>query len=50
MSEFFKTAQNLFPYTQRLRRDFHMHPELGYQEVRTAGIVAHELGSTWVWK
>ncbi len=45
MSEFFKTAQDLFPYTQRLRRDFHMHPELGYQEVRTAGIVAHELSS-----
>ncbi len=45
MSEFFKTAHDLFPYTQRLRRDFHMHPELGYQEVRTAGIVAHELSS-----
>ncbi|MEZ4581750.1 MAG: hypothetical protein R3A10_08955 [Caldilineaceae bacterium] len=29
------------------RRDFHMHPELGFQEVRTAGIVAehlHDLG------
>ena len=25
------------------RRDFHMHPELGYQEVRTAGIVADHL-------
>ncbi len=25
------------------RRDFHRHPELGYQEVRTAGIVAGEL-------
>ena len=23
-----------------LRRDFHMHPELGFEEVRTAGIVA----------
>ncbi|MEZ5066448.1 MAG: amidohydrolase [bacterium] len=31
----------------RLRRDFHRHPELGYQEVRTSGIVAtrmRELG------
>jgi len=31
----------------RLRRDFHRHPELGYREVRTAGIVAarvRELG------
>jgi amidohydrolase len=26
-----------------LRRDFHQHPELGFKEIRTAGIVAHEL-------
>jgi amidohydrolase len=26
------------------RRDFHQHPELGFQEVRTAGIVAQTLG------
>lgn len=26
-----------------LRRDFHEHPELGYEEVRTAGIVAERL-------
>jgi amidohydrolase len=26
-----------------LRRDLHMHPELGFQEVRTAGIVAERL-------
>jgi amidohydrolase len=25
------------------RRDFHAHPELGYQEIRTAGIVAEHL-------
>lgn len=25
------------------RRDFHMHPELGFEEFRTAGIVAEEL-------
>jgi amidohydrolase len=25
------------------RRDFHMHPELGFEEVRTSGIVASEL-------
>ncbi|GAB4488481.1 MAG: amidohydrolase [Anaerolineales bacterium] len=36
-------AQALFPYTQILRRDFHMHPELGFQERRTSGIIAHEL-------
>jgi amidohydrolase len=45
MSQFFRLAQEFFPYSQRLRRDFHMHPELGYQEVRTAGIVAKELTS-----
>ncbi|HXD09761.1 MAG TPA: amidohydrolase, partial [Anaerolineales bacterium] len=33
----------LFPYTQALRRDFHIHPELGFTEVRTGGIVAKEL-------
>lgn len=38
-------AQTLFPYTRDLRRDFHMHPELGHQEIRTAGIVARELQS-----
>jgi amidohydrolase len=27
----------------KLRRDFHMHPELGFEEVRTAGIIADRL-------
>ncbi len=36
-------AEQLFPYTQDMRRDFHIHPELGFQEIRTAGIVAQEL-------
>jgi len=45
MPDFLKEAQSLFEYTQTLRRDFHMHPELGYQEVRTAGIVAKELNA-----
>lgn len=36
-------AKELFPYTQRMRRDFHSHPELGFHEFRTAGIVAQEL-------
>ncbi|RPH60019.1 MAG: amidohydrolase, partial [Chloroflexi bacterium] len=30
-------------YTRALRRDFHLHPELGFKEIRTAGIVAKEL-------
>src|SRR5512139_506296 len=41
--DFLKEAEDLFEYTQALRRDFHRHPELGFQEVRTAGIVAGEL-------
>jgi amidohydrolase len=43
MHDFLTEAQELFEYTRSLRRDFHMHPELGFQEVRTAGIVAKEL-------
>jgi amidohydrolase len=43
MPDFLNEAQALFEYTQTLRRDLHMHPELGFHEVRTAGIVAKEL-------
>ncbi|MFN8411907.1 MAG: amidohydrolase [Anaerolineales bacterium] len=43
MSDFLEQAQELFPYTQAMRRDFHMNPELGFHEVRTSGIVAKEL-------
>jgi len=43
MTDFLKQAQELFPYTQSLRRDFHMHAELGFREIRTGGIVAKEL-------
>lgn len=43
MIDLLKEAQEHFDYTQALRRDFHKHPELGFQEVRTAGIVAKEL-------
>lgn len=38
-------AQELFEYAQKLRRDFHAHPELGFQEVRTAAIVAEQLNA-----
>ncbi len=40
-------AQDLQPQLINWRRDFHAHPELGFQETRTAGIVAehlHDLG------
>lgn len=43
MADFYAEAQQHFEYTQSLRRDFHAHPELGYREVRTAGIVTKEL-------
>ena len=43
MDEYLREAQDLFEFTRTLRRDFHRHPELGFQEVRTAGIVAREL-------
>ncbi|MGD0612320.1 MAG: amidohydrolase [Anaerolineales bacterium] len=43
MYDFLAEAQELFEYTRSLRRDFHMHPELGFHEVRTAGIVAKQL-------
>jgi len=43
MTDFLSEAQALFEYTQSMRRDFHAHPELGFHEVRTAGIVAKEL-------
>jgi amidohydrolase len=43
MKNLLAEAQELYPYTRDLRRDFHRHPELGLQEHRTAKIVAEEL-------
>src|SRR5512137_2972456 len=48
MPNFVSEAQSLFEYTRSLRRDIHAHPELGFQEVRTAGIVARELSALGV--
>ncbi|MGZ9165050.1 MAG: M20 metallopeptidase family protein [Anaerolineales bacterium] len=45
MTDFLNEARQLLSYTQSLRRDFHMHPELGFREIRTGGIVAKELES-----
>jgi len=45
MIDFLSEAEALFEYTQSMRRDFHAHPELGFQEVRTSGIVARELNA-----
>ena len=43
MPDFLSESRQIFDYSQALRRDFHRHPELGFQEVRTSGIVAKEL-------
>jgi metal-dependent amidase/aminoacylase/carboxypeptidase family protein len=37
-------VKDLAPAMIDLRRDFHQHPELGFREVRTAGLVARRLG------
>jgi amidohydrolase len=36
-------AQRIEPALIEIRRDIHAHPELGFEEVRTAGVVAREL-------
>ena len=43
MQHLLQEAQALFPFIRDVRRDLHQHPELGFQEVRTAGIVADTL-------
>jgi len=40
---FRQEATRLFDDMVRVRRDLHRHPELGFQETRTAGIVAETL-------
>lgn len=44
MDEILEQARDLFEYARSIRRDLHRHPELGFQEVRTASLVAQELG------
>jgi amidohydrolase len=43
MENYLAEAQALYEYTRELRRDFHRHPEIGFKELRTAKIVAHQL-------
>ncbi len=42
--DWMSSAQSLRDEMVERRRDLHRHPELGFDEVRTAGIVAKELG------
>jgi amidohydrolase len=43
MNDFYSQANTLRDSMIARRRDFHQHPELSFQEVRTAGIVAQRL-------
>lgn len=43
MSSIYQRSQELLPYLRSMRRDIHQHPELGFKEIRTAGIIASEL-------
>ncbi len=45
MLDYLAAAEALREELQERRRDFHKHPELSFQETRTAGIVAEELRS-----
>jgi amidohydrolase len=36
------------PRLVALRRDLHMHPEIGYEEVRTSGVVVRELATAGI--
>lgn len=40
---FEQITNDLHDYTVSVRRDFHQHPEIGFKEVRSAGIIANEL-------
>ncbi len=45
MADYLSSAQQLAPDIIAWRRDFHQHPELGFQEFRTASIVAQHLNA-----
>src|SRR5258708_9841755 len=44
-TDWLSLAQSMRAELVARRRDLHQHPELSFEEVRTAGIVAKELGA-----
>lgn len=46
MPELLDRIRAVFPYTSALRREFHQHPEIGFQEYQTAERILREL-SQW---
>lgn len=45
MGKWLERATAIAEYTRTIRRDFHQHPELGFQEFRTAKVIANQLSS-----
>jgi amidohydrolase len=43
MSKIASEVQQIFPEVVELRRDLHRHPELGFHETRTSGLIAKRL-------
>jgi amidohydrolase len=43
MNEILAQVDQVFPYTSKLRREFHRQPELGFQEFHTSEIILREL-------
>jgi len=43
IQEILTRAKGIHDYVIRMRRDFHKHPETGFTEIRTAGVIAEEL-------
>jgi len=41
--EILEKAEELFPFMQKIRRQIHMHPELGMKEFKTAQLIKDEL-------
>ena len=41
--EILTQARGIHDYVVRMRRDFHKHPETGFGEIRTSGVIAEEL-------